>query len=65
MKSKKTKIWLAAFLAPTLILFLGFYAYSILTVGITGFTAVSYTHLDVYKRQRINSLLRNTKDVAE
>ena len=38
MKSKKTKIWLAAFLAPTLILFLGFYAYSIITVGITGFT---------------------------
>lgn len=38
MRSKKTKFWIAAFLLPTMILFLGFYAYSIITVFITGFT---------------------------
>lgn len=38
MKSKSTKVWIVVFLLPTIVLFLGFYAYSIITVFVTGFT---------------------------
>lgn len=38
MKTKSTKIWIVLFLLPTLVLVFGFYAYSILSVFITGFT---------------------------
>lgn len=37
MKLKSTKFWIVIFLLPTIILFLGFYAYSIITVISTGF----------------------------
>lgn len=37
MKSK-TRYWIIVFLAPSVILFLGYYAYSIITVAVTGFT---------------------------
>lgn len=35
---KSTRKWIVIFLLPSLILFLGFYAYSIITVFVTGFT---------------------------
>lgn len=38
MSRKSAKKWIVIFLIPSLILFLGFYAYSIITVFITGFT---------------------------
>lgn len=38
MRKKSVNKWIAVFLLPSLILFFGFYAYSIFTVFITGFT---------------------------